>query len=153
MILMVDSDHAYDKVTRHLITGIFAFLGRTSMSWSSKRQGAIEVSTYGAKFCTMQMAMEEVISIKYLLRTMGVKMESASYLFGNNLGFIMNVTVQSSMLKKKHAVLSFYKTKEATAESIVHPVKTNGKCNYNDIITKSVPQNVFNQHTSNIFHG
>ena len=36
--LMVDSDHAHDKVTRRSITGILVFLKRTPVYWSSKRQ-------------------------------------------------------------------------------------------------------------------
>ena len=151
--LMVDSDHAHNKVTRRSITGILAFLGRTPVYWSSKRQGAIEVSTYGAEFCAMQTAVEETIAIRYSLQAMGVKVESAFYLFGDNLGVVLNATVQDSLLKKKHVALSFHKTREATAASIVHPVKTDGKKNHSDFMTKLVPQATFNQLTGDIFHG
>ena len=42
----VDSDHAYDKVTRRSITGLLIFVGSTPIYFLSKRQGAIATSTY-----------------------------------------------------------------------------------------------------------
>ena len=59
---LVDSDHAHDKVTRRSITGILLFVGRTPVFAMSKRQGAIETSTYGAEFNAMKTAVEETMS-------------------------------------------------------------------------------------------
>jgi hypothetical protein len=61
--VFVDSDHAHDKVSRRSITGITIFVGRTPVVYSSKRQGAIETSTYGAEFCAMKNAVEELIAL------------------------------------------------------------------------------------------
>eukprot|EP00957_Ditylum_brightwellii_P070971 5393211-Ditylum_brightwellii.AAC.1 len=55
----VDSDHAHDKVTRRSITGLLIFVGRTPVMYFSKRQGAVETSTYGAEFMAMKTAVEE----------------------------------------------------------------------------------------------
>jgi hypothetical protein len=71
----VDSDHAHDKITRRSVTGIIILLGRTPIFFSSKRQGAIETSTYGAEFCAMRTAVEELISVRYKMRCLGVKVE------------------------------------------------------------------------------
>ena len=56
--VFVDSDHGHDKVTRRSITGLIAFLGRTPAFYLSKRQGAIETSTYGAKICAMKTGVK-----------------------------------------------------------------------------------------------
>jgi hypothetical protein len=61
--VFVDSDHAHDKVSRRSITGILIFVGRTPVTHSSKRQGAIETSTHGAEFCAMKNAVEELIAL------------------------------------------------------------------------------------------
>lgn len=63
----VDSDHAHDKATRRSITGLIIFVGRTPVLYFSKRQGAIETSTYGAEFIAMKTAVEEVVSVRYML--------------------------------------------------------------------------------------
>ncbi len=54
---------------------------------------------------------------------MRVKVEHASYFFGHNLGVMQNVTIKDSLLKKKHVVISYHKTREATATGITHPIK------------------------------
>jgi hypothetical protein len=59
----VDSDHAHDKLTRRSVTGMIILVGRTPIFFSSKRQGSIETSTYGAEFCAMKTAVEEIISV------------------------------------------------------------------------------------------
>ena len=43
---MVDSDHVHDKVMTRSVTGLLIFVGRSPVFWLSKRQGAIETSTY-----------------------------------------------------------------------------------------------------------
>ena len=67
----VDSDHAHDRVTHRSITGLLILVGRTPVFFMSKRQGAIETSTYGAEFCAMRTAVEEVQSVRYMLRCLG----------------------------------------------------------------------------------
>ena len=134
--VFVDSDHAHDKVTRRSITGIIMFVGRTPVMFSSKRQGAIETSTYGAEFCAMKTCMEELISLRYMLRCLGVKVEHASFVCGDNLGVIQNVSIKDSLLKKKHVAISYHKSRECIAAGIAHPMKTKGKHNFADVFTK-----------------
>ena len=43
-------------------------MGNTPIIWKSRRQGAVQTSTYGAELCAMRMAVEEAITIRYMLR-------------------------------------------------------------------------------------
>ena len=151
--VFVDSDHAHDKVTRRSITGILIFVGRTPVFCSSKRQGAVETSTYGAEFCAMRTATEETIAVRYMLRCLGVKVERSSYVFGDNLGVIQNATIKDSLLKKKHVAISYHRVREATAARIVHPVKIDSKDNYADVLTKSLPDRTFNTLVGRVTYG
>ena len=139
----VDSDHAHDKVTRRSITGIIIIIGRTPVFFSSKRQGAIETSTYGAEFCAMRTAVEEVQSVRYMLRCLGVKVRHSSLVCGDNLGVIQNSTISDSLLKKKHVAIAYHKTREAAAAGIIHPIKVSSKNNFADILTKAVTGKTF----------
>ena len=49
------------------------------MFFSSKRQGAIETSTYGVELCAMRTAVEEVQSVRYMLHCLGVEVRYASF--------------------------------------------------------------------------
>jgi hypothetical protein len=55
---------------------------------------------------------------------MGVKVDHLSYVFGDNLGVIQNVTMKKdSLLKKKRVAISYHKTREATASGLTYPGK------------------------------
>ena len=134
----VDSDHAHDLITRRSITGIFLLVGRTPVFILSKRQGAIETSTYGAKFCVMRTAVEEVLAVRHMMRCLGVKASKASLICGDNLGVIQNCTLLDSLLKKKHVAIAYHKSREAAAAGMIRPMKVSSKNNFADILTKSL---------------
>jgi len=139
----VDSDHAHDKATRRSMTGLLILVGRTPVFFMSKRQGAIETSTYGAEFCAMRTAVEEVQAVRYMLRCLGVKVRHASLICGDNMGVIQNCTLPDSLLKKKHVAIAFHKTREAAAAGMVHPIKIRSEHNFADILTKAVTGKTF----------
>jgi hypothetical protein len=66
--------------------------------YSSKRQGAIETSTYGAEFCAMKNGVEELIALRYMLRCLRVSVEHASILCGDNQGgVVQNAAIAESL--------------------------------------------------------
>ena len=87
--LLVDSDHAHDKLTRKSLTGWVGFVGSTPCSWGSKRQGSIASSTYAAEFSALKIATEEAIGLRYMLRCLGCNIPSdgtcPTRIFGDNL--------------------------------------------------------------------
>jgi hypothetical protein len=151
--VFVDSDQAHDKITRKSISGIIIFVGRTPVFYSSKRQWAISTSTYGAKFCAMRTAVEELIAARYMLRCLGVKVLYASLICGDNLGVIQNCTIKDSLLKKKHIAIVYRMTREAAASGIAHPVKTPGTHNFSDCLTKPQALKAFSALTGGMMGG
>ena len=97
----VDSDHAHDEITRRSITGLIIFVGRTPVFALPRRQGAIETSTYSAEFMAMKTAVEEVMSVRYMLRCLGAKVTRPTPILSDNRSVIVNATIPSSLLKKK----------------------------------------------------
>ena len=84
----LDSDHAHDHLTRGSVTGLLVLLEQTPVYFMSKPQGEIATSTYGAEFCSMRTAVNEVQSIRYMLLCLGVKVKHATLICGDNLGVI-----------------------------------------------------------------
>ena len=113
-----DSDHAHDQVTRRSVSGVIYFVGSTPISWTNKRQGTIESSSYSAEFCAGRLASEEAITIRYMLRSLGVPVTGATALCGDNLGMIISSTNPDSELKKKHVAISFHKLRECAAAGV-----------------------------------
>jgi hypothetical protein len=62
-MVYVDADHASDKVTRRLVTGIIVFLNNTPIRTFSKRQKTVETSTYGAEMVAARIALDIILEI------------------------------------------------------------------------------------------
>jgi hypothetical protein len=88
----VDSDLGHDRVTRRSLSGILSFVGRLPIDFSSKRMGSVETSTYGAEFGAMRTGVEEAISIRYMLRSLGVPVTKPTVLLGDNMSVIQSST-------------------------------------------------------------
>ena len=67
--------------------------------FSSKSQGAIEISAYGVEFCTMKSGVEEISIIHHMLRYMGIEALCSSVLLGGNLWIVKNNLIPDSKLK------------------------------------------------------
>mmetsp|Transcript_52228 Transcript_52228/g.78006 ORF Transcript_52228/g.78006 Transcript_52228/m.78006 type:complete len:1156 (-) Transcript_52228:781-4248(-) len=134
--IFFDADHAHDHKTRRSITGIIVCVGRAPVSWLSRRQGCIATSTYCAEFVAMRTAVEEAISLRYMLRCLGVPVTMPTNLFGDNYGSIQSASLPHGDLKKKHVALSYHYVREAIAARIVEAKWVSSGDNYSDIATK-----------------
>lgn len=150
LTFFVDADHGHDHHTRRSITGIIAMLGSTPIFWMSKRQGTIETSTYGAEFNALRAATEEIMAMRYLLRSLGVPIAKPTVVFGDNLGVILNVQNPQAQLKKKHNALSFHRVREAVAREIIEPRKIDSADNFADIFTKAIGATEFIGHVHDL---
>jgi hypothetical protein len=83
----------------------------------------------------MHMATEEAITIRYMLRSLGIKVSKPSDLFGDKAGVISNVTSPDANLKKKHVALSYHTVQENVSAGVIHPHKISGKNNIADLLT------------------
>jgi hypothetical protein len=153
--VLVDSDHAHDKLTRRSITGLLAFVGSTPVTWFSRRQGSVASSTYQAEFAALRAATEEAISLRYMLRCLGCNVpangECPTRIFGDNLSVIQNAQNPAADISKKHVAISFHVVREAIAAGIIEPYWLKGKWNLSDIMTKQIPKTEFKGHCDFIF--
>jgi hypothetical protein len=133
-----DADHANDDhVTRRSISGLIVFVGSTPVIWSIKRQGCI------AKFIAMRYAVEEAISIRYMLRCLGVSVTAPKNLYGDNFGVIQSAEIPDSELKKKHIAILYHYVREAIAARIVNAIWIRSAENFANICTKALGSIIF----------
>jgi hypothetical protein len=115
MTVYVDADHAHDPVTRRSITGILVILNNTPIRWISKHQKTVETSTYGSELVSSRIATELILEIRYMLRSLGVALDGQALMLGDNMSVVLNTTVPSSVLKKKHYAIAYHRVREAIA--------------------------------------
>jgi hypothetical protein len=132
----VDAAFATDLVTRRSTTGIIIFVNGAPILWYSKRQATVETSTYGSEFTGLRIAIEKVEGLRFKLRAMGLPMAGPANGFCDNQSVVLNATLPSSTLKKKHNAVNYHKCREAIASGTVRLAKEPGETNLSDICTK-----------------
>jgi hypothetical protein len=132
----VDADHARDKVTCRSVSGILMLLNNTPIHWVSKRQPTVETSTYGSEMIATRIAIDMIIEMRYKLRMLGVPIDGSAMLLGDNMSVVLNTTVPSSPLKKKHLACAYHRIREAIAAGIVDYAHVVSGENMADIFTK-----------------
>ena len=142
-----DSDHAGDLVTRRSTTGILLFVNNTPIKWYTKRQNTIETSTYGAELVALRIATELAMEFRYKLRMMGIPIDDSSVLLCDNKSTVLNVTLPSSTLKKKHNAIAYHRVRECVAAKIIRVGHISGVDNLADILTKAVDGATFKKHS------
>ena len=110
------------------------------VKWISKRQKTIETSTYGVEFVAAKLAVETILEYRTMLRLMGANVEKTSLLLGDNQSVVINTTILSSVLKKKHCALSYHKVRETISCDILRFAHIESTQNYSDLLTKALPR-------------
>ena len=132
----VDANHAGNVKDRRSQTGILMFVNKAPIIWYSKRQSTVEVSTFGAEFCAMKIAVEMTEALRYKLRMFGVPIDGATNVYCDNEAVTKNVTVPESVLKKKHHSIAYHRCREAVAAGTIRVAKQGTLKNLADLFTK-----------------
>jgi hypothetical protein len=119
MTVYLNADHAHDLVTRRSITVILVILNSTPIRWVSTRQKSVETSTYGSELVAARIATELIMEVRYVLRSSGVDLEGPALMLGDNISVVLNTSVSSSDLKKKHDAIAYHRVREAIAARIL----------------------------------
>ena len=143
LTVYVDADHAHDQVTRRSVTGILVLLNNTPIRWYSKRQKTVESSTYGSELVAARIATEVIMELRYTLRMLGVPLDGPALMLGDNMSVVLNTTVPSSVLKKKHLGIGYHRVREAIAAKVLRFAHIRSEENLADILTKPLPNPAF----------
>ena len=87
-----------------------------------------------------KQAVEIILEYRTMLRLMGANVEETSLLLGDNKSVVLNTTVPSSVLKKKHCALSYHKVREMISCKVIRFAHIDSSQNYSDILTKALPK-------------
>ena len=113
----------------------------------SKRQKTVETSTYGSELVAARIAVDLLIEWRYKLRMLGLQLEKVSRLVGDNMSVILNTTLPSSALKKKHLACNYHRVREAIAGKFILFGHCDSEENVADICTKPLSRIEFHRLT------
>ncbi len=65
---------------------------------------------FGAEFCSMKHSIENLRGIRYKLRMMGIPVKGASYVYGDNMSIVTNVSKPESTSRRsriRYAIMQY----------------------------------------------
>ncbi|KAH9689148.1 Integrase catalytic domain-containing protein [Citrus sinensis] len=138
----VDSDFAGDLDKRKSTTGYVFTLAGAVVSWVSKLQTVVALSTTEAEYMAATQACKEAIWMQRLLEELGHKQEKI-YVFCDNqsaLHIARNLAFHS---KTKHIGVQCHFVREVVEDESVDLQKIHTKENLADVLTKSINADKF----------
>ena len=136
MTTFVDANLMHCKVTGKAATGILHLVNQTPVEWFSRKQPTVETATYGSEFVAARTATDQIIDLRYTLRSMGVPLEKATWLLGDNKSVVTSSTIPHSSLNKRHVALAYHRVRSAIAAKFIKFCHMDGNQNPSDIMTK-----------------
>ena len=135
--MMVGSDHAGNKRTRHSHTGFIIFYNLAPVIWLSKQQATIETSVFGAKFIAMKHRIKMPRGLRYKILMMGIPLSGPTYIYGDNKSQVTNSSRPESTLKRKCNSICYHAIHESVAMGETLPMHIRTGENLADFLTKT----------------
>ena len=130
----VDADWATDKDTRRSVSGSIIKLGRGFVSWKSKMQSRVSLSTTEAEYVSMAQGSTDAIFVKNLLAE--INQSSKIKMYCDNQGAIHWAHDRRDPSRAKHVDLKYHFIRELVEEKIVEIGYVNTVDQIGDILTK-----------------
>ena len=139
----VDSDFCGDKDTGKSTSGYVISLSGAAISWSSRRQSVISLSSTEAEYIAMTEVVREILwlrnILKFLLTNGSFKMP-ATVIHEDNNGCISVAAEPGRYLSVKHLCTKYFFVKEQITKGTISIKKVSTNEMVADALTKSLPQ-------------
>lgn len=134
-----DADYAGDHDTRYSTTGYVFNLGSGAISWCSKRQPTVSLSTTEAEYRAGAIAAQEYAWLTQLMKDLNQPIEDGVILHCDNLSAVRLAENLLFHARTKHVEVHYQFLREKVLQGDIEmkPVKTNDQVA--DIFTKSLP--------------
>ncbi|WVZ52304.1 hypothetical protein U9M48_003377, partial [Paspalum notatum var. saurae] len=137
-----DSDHAGCKVDRKSTSGTCQFLGRSLVSWSSKKQTSVALSTAEAEYVAAGACCAQLLWMRQTLRDFGCEFSKIPLLCDNESAVkLANNPVQHARTKHIDIRHHFLRDHEAKGDIALHHVSSENQLA--DIFTKPLDESRF----------
>ena len=149
----VDADWAGNVDDRRSTSGYVLMLNGAAISWKSKRQPVVALSTAESEFIAASTLVQEVVFLRRLLTTLGFPQEGPTRIFEDNESCIAWAEGSVGGAERaKHMDLRKFFVHDAVKAQEIQLVGISSARNAADIFTKSgIPVDAFRGHRKHIF--
>ena len=145
VVLFSDSDWAGDKETRQSVTGYCIFLQGCPISWKSKGQTSVTLSSSEAELMALSDATREIRFVYELLKSMDVKIKLPIVCRVDNIGAIFMAENVTATPKSKHIDTRAKFVTQFIADGFLKVIFVKTSENNSDIFTKNVSTEIHNK--------
>jgi hypothetical protein len=133
-----DSDHGACKDTYRPTSGYVFFMGGAPVSWSSKRQATVALSTVEAEYIALSRATQQAVWLMSFLSEVDLKQEGPVEMMGDNFGSVCLTENSKRHALVKHIAMRHHYVREKVASKEVKVVRIRSGENVADIFTKAL---------------
>ncbi|KAM4058306.1 hypothetical protein HRG_006682 [Hirsutella rhossiliensis] len=135
---MTQWDFAADLHTRRSTSGFFYSLGSAAISWTSKRQPCVTLSSTEAEYVALTQSAQEAIWLRSLMKDLSHPQAVPTAIHEDNKGAIDLANNPQHHSRTKHISLKWHFIREKVAEGTVSLIKIEGTKQPADGLTKAL---------------
>ena len=151
-ISLCDSNYASDPNDRKSISGRLNTVGGTLSNWTSKKQGAVTLSSTEAEYYALSECAQEAVFTQNLLEEIA-KVKIPAIIYEDNLGAIFLTKNQQVSQRTKHIDIRQHFLRNLVEEKRLDIRFVRSEDNSSDITTKNTPQDLHEKHTTKLKQG
>ncbi|XP_042426028.1 uncharacterized mitochondrial protein AtMg00810-like [Zingiber officinale] len=138
-----DADFGGDLDDRRSTSGFEFLRGATSISWCSKKQSSVSLSTTEAEYKASAQAAQECMWLRRLFEDLHVPIDQPIPIHRDNLSAIKLTSNPVFHARTKHIELEHHFIREKVLDRIIDMVAVKSEDNIADIFTKTLPKGAF----------
>ena len=136
LIAYTDSDWANDPEDRRSTSGFIVTLGSAPISWKSRKQPTVSLSSCEAEYIALAEAVKEILYLQSLCFAVNIKQSNPTILFCDNQGAIALTKDRSKQHQRtKHIDVKYHFVREQKNIDYKYIATNDNKA---DILTKSL---------------
>ena len=137
-----DADWAGDEMTRKSMSGYVFKLGDSTISWGSKKQSVVALSTTEAEYIALSLACQEAVWLRNLLGDFKHN-QGETIIYEDNQGAITLSKNPSNHSRTKHIDIKYHYVRDLITRKEVNILYCPSKNMLGDIFTKGLPRGQF----------
>jgi len=145
-----DSDWGGDYPTRKSTTGYLFRLGNTAISWSSKLQSTVALSSCEAEYMALKEAVKELLWLQYMLKQLDKRDFSGKMLYTDSQSAIALAKNPKHHARTKHVDIQYHFVRESYQNGLVVLKYINTTDQLADSLTKAISPSKFTEFTQQI---